>query len=83
MASRCPWCGKADEELNHLLIHCPSVWRLCEDLISILGLFEVCPYSLQDLILGWSIFPIRKRARKLWRVALPSPNSLPFGLEAV
>ena len=25
MASTCPLCGKANEELKHLLIHCPSV----------------------------------------------------------
>ena len=69
MASRCPLCGEADEELNHLLIHCPSVWRLWEGLISIPGYSWVCPYSVQDLFLGWSVFPIRKRARKLWRAA--------------
>ena len=68
MASRCPLCGETDEELNHLLIHCPSVWRLWEGLISIPGYSWVYPYSVQDLFLGWSVFPIRKRARKLWRV---------------
>ena len=65
IASRCPLCGEADEELNHLLIHCPSVWRLWEGFISIPSYSWVCPYSVQDLFLGWSIFPIRKRARKL------------------
>ena len=25
LVSRCPLCGKAEEELNHILIHCPSV----------------------------------------------------------
>ena len=25
LANRCPLCGKAEEELNHILIHCPSV----------------------------------------------------------
>ena len=67
MANRRPLCGKADEELNHLLIHRPSVWGLWESLISILGLSWVCPYSLKELFLGWSLFPSRKRARKLWR----------------
>ena len=28
LASRCPLYSKADEELNPLLIHCPSVWGL-------------------------------------------------------
>ena len=69
MASKCPLCGRADEELNHLLIHCPSVWRLWEGLISILGFTWVCPYLVQDLIMGWFVLPIRKRARKPWRAA--------------
>ena len=25
LVSRCPLCGKAEDELNHILIHCPSV----------------------------------------------------------
>ena len=69
MASRCPLCGRANEELNHLLIHCPSVWRLWEGLISIRGFSWACPYSKQNLFLGWFVFPIRERAKKLWRAA--------------
>ena len=42
LASRCPLCGKAEEELNHLLIHCLSIWGLWEGLISIVGLEWVC-----------------------------------------
>ena len=69
MASKCPLCGEAEEDLNHLLIHCPSVWGLWEGLISFLGLDWVCPLSPKDLMLDWTNFPIRKRVRKLWRVA--------------
>ena len=35
MASRCPLCGKAEEVLDHLLIHCPSIWGLWFGLISL------------------------------------------------
>ena len=38
LASRCPLCGKAEEELNHILIYCPTVWGLWEGLISIPGI---------------------------------------------
>ena len=38
LASRCPLCGKAEENLNQLLIHCPSVWSLWEGLIYVLDL---------------------------------------------
>ena len=69
LTNRSPLCGKAEEELNHLLIHCPLIWGLWEDLISIPSLAWVCPFSHKDLFLGWTFFSIRKRARKLWRSA--------------
>lgn len=27
LASRFPLCGNAEEGINHLLVHCPSVWK--------------------------------------------------------
>ena len=29
-----PLCGKTNEELNHLLVHCPLVWGLWEGFLS-------------------------------------------------
>ena len=26
--SRCPLCGEAEEDLHHLLVHCPKIWEL-------------------------------------------------------
>ena len=69
LASKCPLCGKAEENLNNLLVHCPLVWDLWASLISIPGLPWVCPYFVKDLLSSWGGFPIRKRARKLWMVA--------------
>ena len=57
MASRRPLCGKAEEELHHLLIHYPSVWGLWEGLISISGLSWVCPFLAKDLISGLVLLP--------------------------
>ena len=73
MASRYPLCAKAEEGLDHVLVHCPSVWGLWATLISIPSLWWVCPYLVKDLLSGWSGFPIRERARKLW---LAAPLSL-------
>ena len=28
LASKCPMCGKAEENLNNPLVHCPLVWDL-------------------------------------------------------
>ena len=69
MASKCPLCGEAEEDLNHLLIHCLSVWGLWKGIISCPGLDWVYPLSPKDLMLEWTNFPIRKRVRKLWRAA--------------
>lgn len=60
MTSRCPLCGLAKEDLNHLLIHCPSIWGLWEGLISTPCLDWVCPFLAKDLLLGWIGFPIRQ-----------------------
>ena len=66
MASKCPLCGEAEEDLNQLLIHCPSVWGLWKELISFPRLDWVSPLSPKDLPLEWTKFPTRKRVKKLW-----------------
>ena len=62
-------CGKAEDNLNHLLVHCPLVWDLWAGLICIPSQPWVCPYSVEDLLSSWGGFPNRKRARKLWMTA--------------
>ena len=69
LASRCPPCKKAEEDLEHLLIHCPIVWGMWAALLFFLGAGQVCPFSVKDVILGWKSFPIRKKDRKLWLTA--------------
>ena len=60
MASRCHLCGKVEEDLDHLLVHHPSVWGLWAALISISSLQWVCPYLVKDLLSGWAGFLVRK-----------------------
>ena len=69
LASKCPLCGKAEEELNHLLFHCPLIRGLWEGLFSIPDIAWVCPFLIKDLITRWNFFPIGKKARKLLRAA--------------
>lgn len=48
MTNRCPLCGKAEEEINHLLVHCPLVWSLWKGLISLPEADWVCPLQVKD-----------------------------------
>ena len=69
LVSRCPVRCKAEENLEHLRIHCPAVWSQWAALISISGLDWACPLRARDLLLGWNLVPIRNKARKLWKAA--------------
>ena len=61
LASRCPFCGKTEEVMKHIFIHCLMIWRLWTALFSAHGGGWVCPLLVKDLILGWDCLPSRKR----------------------
>ena len=69
MASKCPLCRKAEENMDHLLLHCLSIWDLWEGFIHILGVAWVWFCTLKDLMDEWSFFPINKKTKKVWKVA--------------
>ena len=39
LASKYPFCVRKEEELEHILIHCPSIWRQWTALLSIFGAY--------------------------------------------
>ena len=69
LASIYPFCGKKEEELEHILIHCPSIWGHWTDLLATSSVSWVCPLLVKDFILSWLNFPVRKKAKALWRAA--------------
>ena len=71
LANRCLMC-KEEENLGHLFLHCPTIWRFWALLIALLGMEWVFLLRIRDLMMGWSTFPIRKEAKKLWKAALSS-----------
>ena len=61
LANRCPLCGKAEETLEHLLIHYPKVWCMWTALFSLLGGGWVCPLLVKNRMLGWLRLPCGKK----------------------
>ena len=82
LASRCLLCGRAKEDLHHLLIHCPKIWELWGALLSLSGIVWVCPLLARDLIIGWKAIPARKEERKIW-LAAPSICFGQFGRKEI
>ena len=69
MPNKCPLCKKAEEDLDHLLIHYPAVLGMWAALFSIPRFQCVCPYLLKEVLSGRSCFPIKKKAKKVWMAA--------------
>ena len=67
LASRCGFCGKDEESLEHLFIHCPKVRCMWTVIFSLSGGGWACPFLVKDLIQGWLHLPMRKKDAKLWR----------------
>ena len=76
LASRCPFCRKNEEALEHLLVHCPNIWGFWAALTFVTRTDWACPITVKDLLLCWSAFLVRKHARKIWTAA---PLSFIFG----
>ena len=48
LANRCPLCGREEESIEHLLIHCPMVWDIWTFLLVDMGIAWV-PIASQRL----------------------------------
>ena len=64
---KCPFCGKKEEELEHILIHCLLICGQWTNLLSTFGVSWVYPKMVKDLLFNWLHFLARKRAKTLWR----------------
>lgn len=50
--NRCSLCGLDEENIEHLLVHCPMVWGLWTSLSAAVAIC-VPPYLIRDLLIGW------------------------------
>ena len=60
LASRCPFCKRAEEVMEHILLRCPMISGLWTTLFSLQDGGWVCPYSIQELFLDWKILEGQK-----------------------
>ena len=60
---------KDEENIEHLLLHCPMVWGIWSFLLTYVGVAWVPPWLIKDWFFGWNNFPLRKSERKAWRAA--------------
>ena len=56
-------------ELEHILIHYPSIWSQWIDLLNAFGVYWASPYLVKDLLHNWLHFSVRKKDKAIWRVA--------------
>ena len=70
LAGKCPFCRREEEELEQILIYCPSIWGQWTDLLNAFGVSWTCPFFVKDLLQSWLHFPVRKKAKSIWR-AIP------------
>ena len=66
LASTCPLCGKEEESLEHLLLHCTKVYNLWAFIFTIFGVSWVLPCSIKEALAGWTGSLSRKSLKKVW-----------------
>ena len=64
LASRCLMCGKAEENLNHLLIHFAPRFGVFGRGSSMSRACFGSAFAVKDLLLEWPSFPMRKKISK-------------------
>ena len=60
--------GHVIESANHLLVQCPSVWKIWCECLSWWGLEWVTPGSIEQLIQWWQSWNFRNLKKLLWEV---------------
>ena len=63
LANRFPLCGMDEENVEHLLIHCPEVWGTWTSILATMGITWVPPYFVRDLLAGWRKISVKEERK--------------------
>ena len=69
LANRCFLCGKEEDTVDHLLVHCPHTRVIWELLLAIAVVKWVFPLSVRETLLSWGDSFVGKKRKKAWMAA--------------
>lgn len=69
----CLFCRENVDTTNHILLHCPLVWRMWSELLDWWNLSWVIPGSVGDLLEWWLGTSCSRFERRIW-------HSIPFAI---
>ena len=64
LLNRCYLCGRDEESVHHILLHCPVVNHLWVIFLSLVGFSWVFPKMVKEALLSWKGSFIGKKKKK-------------------
>lgn len=64
----CIFCQQDNESIDHIMLHCPFVWKIWSATAEWWGFQWAIPRSIDDLLLCWLSWKFKKKVKQVWRV---------------
>ena len=65
LPNRCYLCGRDEESIHHILLHCSMVSPLWDLFFSLIGFSWVFPKTIKDALISWKGSFVGKKRRKI------------------
>lgn len=66
--TQCVFCQKESKSVNHVLLHCPLIWRVWSRIIRWWDMWWVIPGSIEALLHWWAGASIKKKEVEVWKI---------------